>query len=547
MIYRQVANILGNYLFGFSFALFIPLLFAIYEFYVGNSSSLQDLSAFLLTILICIGFAGVFSLLGKKTKGALYRREGLASVVIIWLLTPAIAALPFLLNGTLQNPFQAYFEATSGLTTTGATILSPKKYDPQTKEEIPYRQVAKGGINIDYVFYGNVEPIRNDHGEIIKEGIEAVSRPLLLWRSFLNWIGGVGIVVIYVAILPAIGGGNKILFYTEMPGPVKETLTPRVKETASLLWKIYLGLTLLQIVCLMVVDTKMPIFDAITTTFATISTGGFSIRNANIGAYHNANIEWVIIVFMLLGSINFTLFFFCLRGKFYRLYDPEFLVYLGQLLLAGLFVAWWIAGTENVPLSTGEAAGTFSTLDAIRTGFFHVVSAQTSTGFSTVNYDIWPYATQVLITILIFCGGMSGSTCAGIKIIRLIMLFRIALNKLESMFRPSRVRSFRIGDSPINSDVAGGVLSFFLIIIALSVLGVFLLTVDGVDPQTTLSVITTTINCSGFGFQEAGPLNSYAFLSNYGLSLTCIWMILGRLEFFAVLVFLVPAFWKQNG
>ena len=300
------------------------------------------------------------------------------------------------------------------------------------------------------------------------------------------------------------------------------------------------------IVCLMVTNREMPFFDAVATTFGAISTGGFSVRNASIGAYQNANTEWVVAIFMLLGSINFTLYFYCLKGKFYRLYDLELIVYLIQVLFACFFVAWVINGTEKVLLTKGEAAGNFSPSEAIRHGFFHVISAQTSSGFSAVDYNIWPYTAQVVLLMLIYFGGMAGSTSAGIKMIRLIMLFRILQHKIESMFDPERVRTFRIGRTVVSQNVVIGVLCFFLAIISLSALGVLLLTMNGIDPESALSVVAATINGSGFGFREANPLNSCAFLPNFSLIVTIILMVLGRLEFFAVLVILTPGFWKQN-
>lgn len=549
MLFRQIAMILGQFLFGFSATLLVPFALAIY-YYMDPEPALapdpRDIYAFAISTVVSFGMGMLLSIFGKMEQGALYRREGLAVVVLIWFLTPAIGALPFLLTDTLKNPLQAYFEATSGLTTTGASILAAKQYDPITHQEIPYRQVVKGVIDTEYIFYGNVTPLIDKEGNVIKEGIEAVSKPLLFWRSFLNWLGGVGIVVLYVAVLPALGVGGKILFYSEMTGPVKETLTPRIKETAMVLWKIYFALTLIQTVLLMATNSEMSAFDAITVSFGAISTGGFTVRNASIGSYHNAHTEWIVTVFMLLGSINFTLYFYCLKGKFYRLYDLELIVYLIEILLTGLFVAWVITGTERVLLTTGEEAGTFSPYEAIRQAFFHVISAQTSSGFSAVDYEVWPYTTQVLMLTLIYFGGMAGSTSSGIKMIRLIMLFRIAQNKIESLFHPERVRTFRIGQNDVSQNVAIGVLCFFLVIITLSTIGVFLLTLDGIDPQSALSVVASTINGSGFGFRAANPLNSYAFLPNFSLVVTSIMMILGRLEFFAVLVILIPGFWRQN-
>jgi len=548
MIFREIWRILGTFTFAFALTLLLPLSVAVFYEYITETppDTPPSTLAFVITFIIALMVSGIFKFLGRNATGKeLYRKEGLASVVLIWVLAPSIACLPFLLSGTLNNPFQAYFEATSGLTTTGASLLTPKQFDPETGKEIPYFRTIRGDIDTHYVFYGTVEPVRYDDGTILHEGIEAVSKPVLLWRSFLQWIGGLGIIVLFVAILPALGVGGKVLFHAEMPGPLKETLTPRLKDTAAMLWKIYLGLSLVEIFLLKFTNVNMTWYDALAVTFSTISTGGFTVKNGSIASYASVNTEWIVIVFMLIGSINFSLYFYCLRRKFYRLYEPELIVYLIILFLGGSFAAWYLNGTEKA-LLTGEPHTLFQWGDAIRTGFFQVISAQTSTGFATTNYDKWPFAVQVLMLILIYIGGMSGSTAGGIKMMRHIMAFRIIQNKVELMFRPETVRSFRIGVREVSQSAALTVLCFFLTVLTLAVLGTFLLVFNGLDPETALTVISSTINNSGMGFREAGPTDSYAFLSSVSLVITSAWMVLGRLEFFAVLVVLVPAFWKKN-
>lgn len=550
MFFNIIWKILGTFLFAFALTLLLPISVAIYYEYITSTPPEPIASPatlpFLITLLVTLGFAGFFSWLGRKAKGGeLYRKEGLASVVLIWLLTPAIASLPFLLTGTLERPCQAYFEATSGLTTTGASLLMAKNYDPRTGDEIPYERTVHGEIETKYSFYGTVKPIRGPHGEILLEGIEAVPRPVLLWRSFLQWLGGLGIIVLFVAILPALGIGGKVLFHAEMPGPLKETLTPRLKETAAMLWKIYLGLSAMEMLLLKITNSDMTWFDVAAVTFSTISTGGFTVRNGSIGAYHNISTEWVVIAFMVIGSINFSLYYYCLRGKLYRLYQPELITYLIILAIAGIYAATHLVGTQKI-LLTGEPSTIFQWSDSIRTGLFQVISAQTSTGFATTDYDKWPYVMQVMMLILIYIGGMSGSTAGGIKMMRHVMVFRLVQDKVERLFRPEMVKAFRIGERKVGQEAALTVLCFFITVLALSVLGTFLLSLDGLDPQTALTVVTSTINNSGMGFRLAGPTDSYAFLSNFGLMLTSAWMILGRLEFFAVLVMLVPAFWKAT-
>lgn len=547
MIFREIWKILGAFFLAFSLMLLIPLGLAVYYEWITDTPPITPPSAlaFLETFGIGLAIAAILLFLGRKAHGKeLYRKEGLISVVMIWLLTPMFAALPFLLSGTLSSPVQAYFEATSGLTTTGASLLSPKIYDPDTGNEIPHVRVVRQELDTYYVFYGTVNPVRNQQGEIVLEGIEAVSKPILLWRSFLQWLGGLGIIVLFVAILPALGVGGKVLYHAEMPGPIEETLTPRLKETAAMLWKIYVGLSLLQIGLLKFFDPNLPWYDAFTVTFSTISTGGFTAKNGSISSYNSASLEWIVILFMLVGSINFSLYFYCLKRKFYRLYEPELLVYLLVLTLAGSFAIYFLQGTLLYPLNGSEPTF-FGWGDSIRTGFFQVISAQTSTGFATTNYDLWPLPTQVLMLILIYVGGMSGSTAGGIKMMRHIMAFRIVQNKVELMFRPETVRSFKVGVKEVGVNAALTVLCFFLTVLAIAVLGTFFLVLSGLDPESALTVTSSTINNSGMGFREAGPTDSYAFLSTFPLIISSLTMILGRLEFFAVLVILVPAFWKE--
>jgi len=548
MLYREIAKVVGTYFVGFSFALLLPLFLSVYyQFYIDPALHPQPhpTLAFEGTWLITLALGSILRFWGRKTKGYFFRREGLMCVVLIWFLSPVIGAMPFLLSGTLTNPVQAYFEATSGLTTTGASLLVAKQYQPGTMKEVPYEKVVRGEIDTKYVFYGTIEPVRNEKGEIISEGIEALGKPLLFWRSFMQWLGGLGIVVLFVAVLPALGVGGRVLYHAEMPGPLEESLTPRIKETASLLWKIYLGLTFAEIILLLWTNPALSRFDAVCITLSTISTGGFTVVNGSIGAYQNAGTEWVVLFFMLFGSINFSLYFYCLKGKFFRLYEPELIVYSLGLLVMGAYLSYNLIGLQKVT-TNGELGGVYTIGNAIRQGYFQMISAQTSTGFAIADYDKWPYVLQVLMLCSIYLGGMSGSTAGGMKMMRHILLFRIAQDKVELLFRPQTVRKLRIGDRTIDTSAVITVLCFFLTVIAMAVLGTFLLTLDGLDPETSIAVITSTINNSGMGFREAGPTDSFAFLSNFGCILTSIWMLMGRLEFFAVLVILVPAFWKED-
>jgi trk system potassium uptake protein TrkH len=324
MLYRDISKILGIFLFCLALALLVPLGIAAYYQYLEIPEvhpQPHSTWPFFWTFVICVGIAGILYWIGKDSSGNIFRREGLAAVVAIWFITPAIGALPFWFSDTLDDPVQAYFESASGLTTTGASIMCPKKYDPETGQEVPYVKNFCGIHDVTYIYWGNIDPVIDDKtGEVLFTGIEAVGKSLLFWRSCLQWLGGMGIILLFAAILPALGVGGKVLFQAELTGPLKSSLTPRLKETAAHLWKIYFGLTLLEVVILMATNDAMSLFDAITISFSTVSTGGYSVNNQSIGFYQNAWTNWVVIVFMIAGSINFTLFFYAFKGKFYRIW-----------------------------------------------------------------------------------------------------------------------------------------------------------------------------------------------------------------------------------
>lgn len=548
MLYREIFRILGQFCSAFALVLAIPLAVAVYyEFIAQPEFHPQPHStwAFLETIAFAMLLSLFFSWLGRKGKGIIYRREGLILVVAIWILTPFISMLPYLFSGTLEHPVQAYFEAVSGLTTTGATLLEGKQYDPQTGKEVMIHREVRGDVVTNYNFWGTVAPVRDTQGNEVYHGVEAVSKSILFWRCFTQWIGGIGIIVIFISVLPALGVGGKILFQAESPGPIKETLTPRLIETAGMLWKIYLGLTVIQIMLLMLFDPTMTLFEAVCTSFSTLSTGGFSVRNDSIGTYANVHIYWIVAFFMLLGSINFSLYFHLLRGKFYRLKDPELITYLTVVLLTGGFVAFWLWNSPKVIMGIA-GGGVFTFWEAMIHGFFQTISAQTSTGFVTADYDKWPFAPQGMMLILMFVGGMSGSTSGGIKMMRHIILFRVIQNRLELLFRPATVRIYRMGKMAISSEAAQMVLCFFVVFVVSAVVGTFFFVMDGIDPETAFSVAASSINNAGLAFRKAGPTESFAFLSPASCIFSSFLMILGRLELFALLVILLPAFWRQD-
>lgn len=527
-------KVISTYLYYLSALLAIPLALAgYYQFFPNSHPQPHSALAFLLTLLLSLCLATILRYLSRNTTTTLYRRESILIVVFIWIITALISSLPFSLSKTL-SPLDAYFEAMSGLTTTGSTMISPKSYDPTTGNEIPIHLTNPHVPGKTYTYYGTIPPIRDlETGLILHTGIEAVSKALLLWRSLLQWVGGMGIIVIFLTVLPALGVGGKFLYQLETTGPIKDEISPRVKETASHLWKLYTAFTLLCIALLVWTNPNIPFFDALCTALSTISTGGFSVRNDSIASYNSASTEGIVIAFMILGSINFSLYFHILRFKFFRIYVPDFFLFLSTATLGVLAVSAFL-----IP-ELGPS-------EAFRQGSFQALSVQTTTGFFSANYDRWPFASQMFMLLLMFIGGMSGSTAGGIKTSRFYIAYKILLHRLESIFRPDSVRKLHIGKSEVDDKNALTVLSFFCIVALFTIIGTVSLVLDGIDPETSLGLIACLLNNVGIAFRAAGPTESLCFLSPLSKVLATFWMLLGRLEFFVVLILFLPTFWKNR-
>lgn len=544
MFYREIFKTLGTFYSGFSLTLLAPLLICCYYEHIADSHPQPRATlAFLQTFSICLLFGISLRWLGRGAKNHLYLREGLLTVVALWFITPMISALPFYLSGTLDNPYQAYFEAVSGLTTTGATVMDAKKYT-ESGDEVKKSYTFSNVVDTTYHYYGTILPaLDSKTGKTLYTGVEAVGKGILFWRSFTQWLGGLGIVVLFVAVLPALGVEGKILLFTEMPGPLKDSLTPRIKETAAVLWKIYVGLTGAQMFFLHLTNRQIGWYDCLTISFSTLSTGGFSTKNGGIASFNSLYTEWVVIFFMIVGSLNFSLYFQALRGKFYRIYESELFLFFATVFCSAAFCAYELHGRQNISFDGTKEI--FSWGAAIRHATFQTISFQSSTGFASTDYDKWPYVTQVLLVILMFVGGMSGSTSGGMKMTRFYMIFHIVHSRVESLFRPNAVQIFRFKNREIGTGIALTVLCYFTIVAFFTILGTFILTWDGIDPETACATIACMINNVGLGFRMAGPSESFAFLSNFALVVSSIWMILGRLEFYALLVLLLPSFWRR--
>lgn len=530
----MILKLLSKYLYYLSFLMLLPLGLAAYYQFFDYESHPQPHStfAFVLTLSLTLLLAFVCSRFGSSGE-PLRRREGIILVVAIWLVTSLVSAFPFYFSRTLANPIDAYFEAISGLTTTGASMIYPKLYN-QEGTEIAYYITNLQIPNKTYSFFGTVPPVYDPQTNLVLySGTEAVSKAILFWRSLLQWVGGLGIVVIFLTVLPTLQVGGRFLYQTEMTGPIKEGLTPRVKSTASQLWGIYLSLTFLEILLLVLTNRQIPFFDAVCISLSTISTGGFSVTNDSIASYGSAATDCIVLSFMILGSINFSLYYYLFKGKCKELLSPDFFLFLGILAAGTLFV--------SLPLLK-----TTSLKEAFLIGSFQAISVQTSTGFITANYDTWPFISQMFLLLLMFIGGMSGSTAGGIKTSRFYILFKIVQHRLESIYRPDTIRTLRIGSAEVDDKNALTVLSFFCIVAFFVILGTVSLVLDNVDPETSLGLISCFLNNVGCAFRGAGPTGSFNFLSPLSKILSMIWMLLGRLEYFVVLLLFLPSFWKNR-
>ncbi|MGI9014056.1 MAG: TrkH family potassium uptake protein [Phycisphaerales bacterium] len=470
-------------------------------------------------LLTAAGGVGVSVLIRGATRQCtqtLGRRDALLLVALSWLFGAAYAALPYFIwaqsTRTLDalHPFNnyisCYFEAMSGLTTTGATVLSD---------------------------------------------IEALPHSLLLWRAFTHWLGGLGIVVLFVAVLPSLGVGGKRLYKLEAPGPTKAGVRPSIRETARILWYIYLGLTVIQTAALMIAG--MSVFDAISHTFATLATGGFSTRNASTGAFTGPWFALIFIFFMILAGMNFSLFDHLLHGRFKAVFhDTELRIYLSLLAGASLVIvlALLISPRDIVMTDGSVIASNFS--NSLREGVTTAVAIQTTKGFCTSDFDRWPFIAKAVLVTLMFIGGCAGSTAGGIKVIRVWVALRIMAAEIEHAFRPQVVRPIRLGGSVIDPAVRASTIAFVLgtiLIFATGSIGIMMLEHgfgdDGCAYTTAASASLATLCTIGPGLDAVGATRNYGWMCSGSKVLLSLLMVMGRLEIFAILALVTPRFWRE--
>lgn len=466
----------------------------------------------LCSVGISCALGGWFLWLGRPSKLAqavMYRREAIAVVGLGWLVSGLVGALPFLLCGAMEPVYQglfdqisaAVFESFSGFSTTGASIFP--------------------------------EP-------------ELLPRAVLFWRSLTHWLGGMGIVVLFVAILGETGAGTKHMVVSEVTGPTEEPLAPRIRSTALLLWKIYLGLSVAHVVCLLV--QGMDFFAALCHTFGTMATGGFSTLNGSIGQYNHLGYEITIIVFMVLAGVSFTLYANLLTGRWRDVARNRELHIYG-LIIAGAVVLLTADLLLNRP-------GTYTVGKALRETSFQTVSIITTTGYGTADFDAWPSFSRWLLFLLMFVGGCAGSTGGGIKVIRIVLFFKIIFLEVERVFRPRVVRSLEIGGRVLDEKVRRSVTAYLGIALVIFLLSTLVLLVlqnescvkedQAINLETAFTSVAATLNNIGPGLNAVGPTQNYAFYSGAAKLFLSFLMVLGRLEIMVVLCLFVPSFWRRD-
>jgi len=437
-----------------------------------------------------IGFLIYYKVIPSQTH--LTVRDGFLIVSVCWILAAIISALPFVLSGAIPNIFDAFFECSSGLTTTGATILTD---------------------------------------------IESLPKGILFWRAFTHWLGGMGILVFAVALLPSLGIGANILASAEAPGPTMDKITPKISDTAKNLYKIYAVITILEIILLMAAG--MNLFDASTHTFGSVGTGGFSNYNNSIAHFNSVPIEMIITIFMILSGVNFNLYFYSIRksgGIRNLLADEEFKLYIIIIVVITTLISlnlWFTQTYDNLGQS-------------FRFSIFQTASILTTTGFATTNYDVWPTFSKMLIFTLMLIGACSSSTAGGVKVIRFLVVLKLIKRSIQVRLHPNAIISIKVNDKKLSIDTVSEIANFIFLHILVVAISTLLVSLDGFDILTNLSAVLTCIGNIGPGFNLVGPVMNFSIFSNPVKILLSLVMLAGRLELYTFIMLLMPKFWRQD-
>ena len=451
----------------------------------------NDLWAFIISALITTSFGFILETATKPPERIkeIQRKEGFLIAALFWFTASIFGAIPYLIYGVFNHPVDAWFESVAGFTTTGATVLT----------------------DIEVVPYG-----------------------MLFWRSFSQWLGGMGIIVLGIAILPRLAVGGMQLMGLEAPGPTTEKITPRIAETAKKLWGVYLLLSFLLIVFLLFAG--MPVFDSVLQSLSTMSTGGFSPKNLSVGSYNSSIIDVIITIFMFIAGMNFVLLYWSLRGDFKRLTRNSELKYYFFLNLSIVLIVSFELWSTIYP----------NFFEALRYGSFQVISISTGSGFSTANFDLWPSFSKWFLLILMFFGGCAGSTTGSIKIIRIMVLFKKGYQELHKIIYPHAIVPIRVNAKPINPEIVSSITSFFLIYLFIFLVSTLIvMAAEDLPIITAISACAASIGNVGPGLGEVGPAGNYANLSSFTKIVLSFLMLIGRLELFTILVIFTPAFWRR--
>lgn len=463
----------------------VAMLFAIpFSLYYSDGAHLPLLFSSGFCIVIGLSVWYIF----KSNEYDLTPRASFAIVTFAWVVMSLAGTIPFVVSGAIPNFTDAFFETVSGFTTTGASILT---------------------------------------------NVEAMPKGLLFWRSMTQWLGGMGIILLSLAILPVLGVGGMQLFKAESPGPTVDKIKPRIGETAKVLWQVYALLTILLI--LLLILGGMNLFDAISHSFTTMATGGYSTKNLSVGHYNSLYIDAIITIFMFIAGVNFVLHYRALRGDFKSYFkNNEFVFYLSVIVISILFSVLLLMKSGNYN----------SFLDAIRYGSFQTVSIITTTGFSTADYELWPYAIQFLLFILMFIGGCAGSTGGGIKNMRMLILLKNGNTELRKLIHPKAIVPVRFNGKTIQQDIINNILAFFVLFIATFVVTTIILTTLGMDIISSMGAVIASLSNIGPGLGSIGPTDNYSHIPILGKWILSFCMIIGRLELFTALVIFTKVYWK---
>lgn len=549
-------KLLGKYILAFSLLFLLPILVdCLYLLSGDQSHRIFAGPAFLISFGICFVIGAVCVFFGKKRQINFFHREMIFFVILMWVMTTLMGAMPFLFAKTFNRFEDAWFESVSAVTTTGVTVIYPKKYAAKMGLEKAHVFSVPGsgmspGSDKEYAFYGNVEPIVDSGGEVLYTGIDALPRAIVFWRNLLQWIGALGIVCLFVALFPLLGIGMRNVFQIEMPGVLQSGVAPRIKETLVRLLKVYALISLFEVILLKVTNWNLPIYDAVCLTFSTISTGGLNVQSGGISAYNNLMTEWVLCFFMIFSGINFALYYFIFQGKLYHLKNVELRTYLTLLACSGTFLTLTLVG-RSMPEIAGSAQGVFSIANALRYGIFQAVAAMTGTGFVTSAYTLWPMTSQLILLFLPFIGGMVGSTTGGIKVSRHMLLFGSTIRRIRLFFKPDVIQLMKFGRVRVKDDYLQDIFALFWLVIVVTIVSTFIFVAEGFPASFSLGIIVAMLTNSGMPFSglpaaDQDFVGSLAFLPKH-LKLLCIaLMFLGRLEYFVLLILFVPAFWRRG-